>query len=107
MAVQVMAELGVDISGQRSKSVEEFRGAESDLVVTVCDNAARNCPLWLGRGQVKHIGLPDPAAASGSEAERLEAFRQVRDAIREQALGYLTEGFSKSPTVEFSSDSLP
>jgi arsenate reductase len=100
LAVEAMAELGIDISAQRSKSVDEFRDAEFDLVVTVCDYAAKNCPAWLGGGQVKHMGFPDPAAASGSEAERLEVFRQVRDAIREQVLGYLTHGIDERPIIQ-------
>lgn len=101
LAVRAMAELGIDISAQHSKSVDQFRGAEFDMVVTVCDHAAKNCPLWLGRGQVKHMGFPDPASAGGSEAERLEVFRQVRDAIREQVLDYLTHGVGESLAVKF------
>jgi arsenate reductase len=92
LATQAMAELGIDISAQRSKSVDELRDAEFDLVITVCDNAASNCPLWLGPGRVKHMGFPDPAAAIGSEAQRLTVFRQVRDRLRQQVLHYLEEG---------------
>jgi arsenate reductase len=91
MAVQAMAELGIDISGQRSKSVSEFREDALDLVITVCGGAAENCPLWLGQGRVKHIGFSDPAAATGTDAERLEAFRQVRDGLRERILPYLDQ----------------
>ena len=91
LAIQTMLELGINISGSRSKSVEEFRGARFDLVVTVCDDAAENCPLWLGEGQVVHIGFPDPARATGSHIEQLHVFRQVRDAIRQEVLAYLEE----------------
>jgi len=91
LAIQAMAELGIDISRQRSKSVDEFRDTDFDLVITVCDQAAQNCPLWLGPGQVKHMGFPDPAAATGSEAERLEVFRQVRDGLRQEVSHYLKE----------------
>ena len=91
LAIQAMAELGIDISAQRSKSVDEFRDTGFDLVITVCDQAAQNCPLWLGPGQVKHMGFPDPAAAIGSEAERLEVFRQVRDGLHQEVLRYLEE----------------
>jgi len=91
LAVKAMAELGIDISAQRSKSVAEFRDTEFDLVVTVCDQATKNCPLWLGSGRVKHIGFPDPAAATGSKDERLEVFRQVRDDIRQEVTRYLEE----------------
>jgi arsenate reductase len=91
LAVRAMAELGIDISAQRSKSVDEFRDVPFDVVVTVCDDAARNCPVWLGKGKRVHIGFPDPAAATGSEAEKLAAFRQVRDDLRQQVLGYLEQ----------------
>ncbi len=86
LAVQAMAELGIDISPQRSKSVEQFREVEFDAIVTVCDNAARNCPLWLGAGRVIHVGFPDPAAASGGEEERLSLFRRVRDEIQTKVI---------------------
>jgi arsenate reductase len=89
LAVQVMLELGINISHHRSKPPDEFKDAHFDLVVTVCDDAAENCPLWLGPGQVVHIGFPDPAQATGSNAELLEVFRRVRDAIRRQVLEYL------------------
>ncbi len=91
LAIRAMAELGIDITDHRSKHTDEFREVAFDLVVTVCDNAARNCPAWLGKGRVVHMGFPDPAAATGSEAEQLAAFRQVRDAIRQQVLGYLEQ----------------
>lgn len=91
LAVRVMAELGIDISDQRSKSVEELFGRDFDAVVTVCDQAARNCPVWLGRGRVKHIGFPDPAQATGSEEKRLELFRRVRDGLRREVFRYLEE----------------
>jgi arsenate reductase len=91
LAVEVMAELGIDISAQRSKSVAEFRHAEFELAITLCDDAARNCPLWLGPGRVEHIGFLDPAAATGSEDERLEVFRRVRDGILQEVMHYLEE----------------
>ncbi len=82
LAIQVMGELDIDISGRRSKSVDEFRDAAFDLVVTVCDDAAENCPMWLGQGRVTHISFPDPARATGTRDERLATFRRVRDEIR-------------------------
>ena len=88
-AVEAMAELGIDISGRRSKSTDEFRDADLDLVVTVCDDAAENCPVWLGQGRRVHISFQDPAKATGNEEERLAAFRRTRDAIRNQVLGVL------------------
>jgi arsenate reductase len=89
LAIQVMSELEIDLSGHRSKSVEEFQEAQFDQVITVCDDAAENCPVWLGSGQVTHIPFPDPAEATGSETERLAVFQQVRDDIGKQILAYL------------------
>jgi arsenate reductase len=89
LAIKAMEELDIDISDQRSKSVDEFRGEAFDVVITVCDDAAENCPLWLGSGNIHHIGFPDPADASGSEAERLAVFRQVRDGLHRDVSRYL------------------
>jgi arsenate reductase len=89
LAIKVMNELGIDLSNAHSKSTDEFRTTPLDLVITVCDDAAENCPVWLGREQAIHIGFPDPAKASGSEEERLAIFRQVRDDIRVRLLEYL------------------
>jgi arsenate reductase len=97
LAVQVMLELGINISGHRSKSIDELRDDHFDQVVTVCDDAAENCPVWLGRGRVVHIGFPDPAQATGSHTEQLDVFLQVRDMIREQVLAYLKEVPSQDP----------
>ena len=91
LAVRAMAELGIDISAQESKSVEIYRQARFDRVITVCDHAAKNCPAWWGEGVVKHIGFVDPAAAEGSEEEQLAVFCQVRDQIRDQVLSYLEQ----------------
>ena len=92
LAVRAIAQLGIDISRQRSKSADEFRGKEFDLVVTVCDDAAENCPVWPGQGHRVHIGFPDPARATGSEKERLGAFRQVRDDLRRALFDLLVNG---------------
>ncbi len=89
LAVRAMAELDIDISGRRSKPVDEFRGVAFDLVVTVCDDAAEVCPMWLGQGRVAHISFPDPARATGTQDERLAAFRRVRDDMRGRVLGFL------------------
>ena len=91
LAIEAMAELGIDISGHRSKSAGGYQDADLDLVITVCDDAAKNCPAWLGKGCVQHIGFPDPAAATGSESEQLAVFRQVRDGIRARVLDYLAQ----------------
>ena len=89
LAVKAMAESGIDISLYRPKSVGEFRGMDFDVVITLCDGAAANCPAWLGQGRQQHIGFPDPALAEGDEGEKLEAFRQVRDGIRQRVFAYL------------------
>lgn len=90
LAIQAMAEIGIDISGNASKSVDTFRDQPLDLVVAVCDSAAENCPVWLGQGNVIHIEFPDPAKASGTEDEKMQVFRSVRDDIRRRILYYLT-----------------
>ncbi len=101
LAVQAMAELGIDISGQRSKSVEEFRGQPFDVVITLCDSAAQECPVWLGPGRAGHMSFPDPAQADGVMADRIDAFRQVRDGIRENVLRYLeTEAIEPPGTTQ-------
>jgi len=81
LAVQVMNEIGIDISTHRSKHLREFVGQEMDLVVTVCDNAREACPFFPGAKAVEHEGFLDPASVSGSDTEKLAAFRSVREAI--------------------------
>jgi arsenate reductase len=81
-AVAVMKEAGIDISGHRSKSVEEFASRNFDYVLTVCDNAKETCPIYPGHGTRMHRNFDDPAAVEGAEEERLAAFRRVRDEIR-------------------------
>ena len=85
-AVRVMAEAGVDISGQRSKNVDELKDVAFDDVVTVCGHANESCPMWLGRkAKVVHVGFDDPPAlarAAGTEAQALDCYRRVRDEIR-------------------------
>lgn len=80
MAVRVLREIGIEHIG-RPKSVDEFTGRLFDVVVTVCDSAAEECPLWLGQGKRVHVGFPDPAGTTGSEEDILAVFRSVRDAI--------------------------
>jgi len=80
IALQVLKEIGIDHQG-RSKSVEEFQNFHFDLVVTVCDSAAEECPLWLGAGKRAHLGFPDPARVIGSEEVILAAYRALRDGI--------------------------
>lgn len=82
-AIAVMKELGIDISGHRSKFVEEFAGQQFDFVITVCDNARESCPVFPANTRRIHWSIEDPAAVEGSSEERLAAFRQARDALRE------------------------
>lgn len=88
LALVALEEIGIHHHGY-SKSVDIFRDETFDLVVTVCDDAAENCPLWLGKGKKVHIGFPDPARASGSEEEVMSVFRQVRDDIRIRVVDYV------------------
>ena len=82
-AIAVMKEIGIDISGHRSKIVDEFAKESFDHVVTVCDNANESCPIFPGHANRVHHSFEDPAAVQGSEDERLASFRKVRDEIRE------------------------
>jgi arsenate reductase len=79
LAVEIMRELGIDISTQRSKSVAEFAAEKFATVITVCDNAAEECPVFPGVPERVHWSLRDPAAVSGTREEKLEAFREIRD----------------------------
>lgn len=88
-AIAALKEIGVGVSGARSKSADEFRDVDFDLVITVCDDAAENCPLWLGQGNRAHIGFPDPARGT------LDDFRAVRDAIQSRVIDFL-DRFEKS-----------
>ncbi len=81
-AIEAMRELAIDISNGRSKSVDEFVGEPFDYVITVCDNAKENCPVFAAQTERLHWSFTDPAAVCGDFAERLAAFRKVRDEIR-------------------------
>src|SRR6185369_512793 len=83
-AIEVMRQIGIDISGHRSKSVDEFVDHEFDFVITVCDNANENCPIFPGKARRIHWSFTDPAAVDGTDEERLAAFRDVRDQIKER-----------------------
>jgi arsenate reductase len=90
-AVAVMREIGIDISGHRSKSVEAFAGQAFDDVLTVCHAASESCPVFAGPARRLHRDFDDPAAIDGGEAERLAAFRRVRDALRAWLSDVLTD----------------
>lgn len=89
LAIQVMKEVGIDISGHRSKSVEEFSSQRFDVVITVCDKARESCPIFPGAPERLHWSYPDPAAAEGTHEERLRAFREVRDDLRQKFQSFL------------------
>jgi len=81
-AITAMSEIGIDISRHRSKSVDEFAGQEFDCVITVCDNARESCPVFPAGTKRIHWSVEDPAAVTGTEGERLAAFRRIRDELR-------------------------
>lgn len=82
MAIHVMEEIGIDISGHRSKHLDEFRTVPIETVITVCGNADQACPAFPGQVNRHHWGFDDPAQAAGTEAEKVAVFRRVRDEIR-------------------------
>lgn len=88
MAIKVLDEIGIQHRGE-TKHIDNLQTREFDSVITVCNDAAENCPVWLGKSVGLHIGFPDPAKAKGTEEEIFAVFRQVRDAIEDQILSYL------------------
>ena len=94
-AIAVMKEIGIDISGHRSKSVNEFAGQPFDYVVTVCDNARDTCPVFPSGARI-HWGFEDPAAVEGTEEKRLEAFRRTRDLIHERVKAFCRDHTSST-----------
>ena len=91
LAIKVMAEAGIDISGESSKSIEDFLEDPPDLIVSVCDSAVRRCPVFPGGGVERvHWPFDDPAGAEGSEEERLAVFRRASEAIRIRIVAELT-----------------
>src|SRR5580692_2627304 len=87
-AIAALRELGIDISGHRSKSVVEFDGQKFDYVITVCDSARETCPVFFGAAKQLHRDFDDPAVLGGSEEERLALFRRVRDELRAWLAGF-------------------
>jgi len=80
--IEVMQEIGIDISGHRSKILDEFAGVKFDYVITLCGDANEKCPLFCGGVERMHIGFSDPAKATGSDEEIMAEFRRVRDEIK-------------------------
>lgn len=91
LAVKTMSEIDIDISGQTSDSLEKYLRLSFDYLITVCDKAAENCPVFPGQAKRLHWPFDDPAKATGSESEKLLTFAKVRDAIGEQVKQFLSE----------------
>ena len=90
-AIEVMREIGIDITRQRSKSIDEFMGQPFDYVITVCDNANQNCPIFPAASRRIHWSIKDPAVVGGSEQTRLEAFRAARQDLRQRLSQFMAE----------------
>ena len=88
MAIEVMKEIGIDISKHRSKNLSEFDGQSFDYVITLCGNANETCPLYIGGTKKTHIGFDDPAKATGTHNEILSDFRRVREEIKEKLTAF-------------------
>ena len=88
-AIDVMREIGIDISGHRSKTLDEFTGESFDCVITVCDRANESCPIFPGVTERIHWSFDDPTAVTGTEEQKLGAFRTVRDAIQQRLRMFL------------------
>ena len=96
-AVQAMREAGIDISGGTPESVKQFTTQSFDYVITVCDDADKNCPIFTGKtGKRVHISFPDPAVARGTEEQIMTVFRQVRDDIKQRFSDYYENVISKT-----------
>jgi arsenate reductase len=88
-AIAVMREIGIDISGHRSKSVDEFMNQSLDTIITVCDHAKESCPIFPGHAVRLHWPFPDPASVEGTEEQRKDAFRKIRDRMRGRIMVFL------------------
>jgi arsenate reductase len=91
LAIAAMAEIGIDISQKRSKSLQEFADQKFDFVITLCHQANESCPVFFGGTRRLHMGFPDPAAVQGTDAEKMQAFREIRDQIRQKVLAFLSQ----------------
>ncbi|GAB3020772.1 arsenate reductase ArsC [Niabella terrae] len=90
-AIKVMAEDGIDISGHTSNNVNEYAGIDFDYVITVCDNAKENCPVFPSKAEKFHYDFPDPAKATGTDEEVMNEFRRVRDMIKKYSQDFVKE----------------
>ena len=89
LAIELMREIGIDISSHRSKSVKEFKEQSFDYVVTVCDNAKESCPFFPANSKLIHWSFEDPAKSDGNEEQQLSVFRRVRDEIKEKLQDFI------------------
>ena len=96
-AIEVLREIGVDISGHRSKNLDEFSGQEFAYVITLCGDANEKCPLFFGGVRRTHLGFPDPAKVMGTEEEILDEFRKVRDEIKNALNDFFMKEFNERP----------
>ena len=92
LAIRAMEEVGIDISGQESKTLDRYLGEPFDYVITVCDDANEACPFFPGARERLHWSFEDPSKAEGSEENRLAVFRSVRDRIRDRVQAELLNG---------------
>lgn len=90
-AIEAMREGGIDISGHRSKSIDEFVGQPFDYVITVCDNANQQCPMFPGTSRRIHWSIKDPAAIEGDDKTKLDGFRLARDELRERLSDFVAQ----------------
>jgi len=90
-AIEAMRETGIDISRQQSKHVDDLPAKEFDFIITLCDHAAQNCPVFSGKGVRLHHSFSDPAAVQGKEQDMLEAFRKVRDELKQFILRFAAD----------------
>lgn len=90
LAIDAMREIGIDITPQTSKTLDEFEGQTFDYVITVCDRANESCPILPGTTERIHWSFEDPTAATGTDEQRLRAFRTVRDALQQRLRIFLT-----------------
>lgn len=89
LAIEAMREIGIDIGGHRSKTLDELTGEQFDYVITVCDRANESCPIFPGATERIHWSFDDPTGATGTEEQKLRAFRTVRDAIQQRLRMFL------------------
>ncbi len=99
-SVRVLARAGIDASGERSKSVDEYAGQSFDYVITVCNDAAEECPVFPGAPRRIHWSFPDPAAVEGGDDEKLAAFERTAGAMRERVAAFVREALGRGGESE-------